>query len=123
MYYDRTSCWRMEKKSGRDVWRQKQWRRGGVKDQKQSAKGHSETSNHPLQRQMGTNHLQSKISDTKTTHSLFFLSLSKLGFPSGFEFVIIFLFKETKEHAVYLLSFHLSFIYLPPNIPLLFLHI
>lgn len=93
-----------------------------VKD-KNSLKGHSEASNRLLtQRQMGTNPLQRKRPDTKTTHSLL-SSLPKLRFPSDFECVIISLFLETKEHHVYLLSFHLSFIYLLPKTLFLFLHI
>lgn len=58
---------------------------------------------------MGKSYLQRKTSDTIITPSLF-ASLSKLGFPSGFELVIIFLFKETKEHPVYLLSFTCLFL-------------
>lgn len=52
-----------------------------------SLKGHSEGSIPSLQRQMGTNPLQRKRPDTKIT--VFFSSSSELGFPSGFELVII----------------------------------
>lgn len=67
-----------------------------------SLKGHSEASNHSLQRQMGTNPLQRKRPDTKTTHTVFFFLLCQsLGFHQALS-VLSYLYSGKLQNILFI---------------------